>query len=145
MVSGRLVDMTLTGSNLFRRDWLGTMGTLWLELQNFTTGQVSVWDVGVDCNKPQLSKGAQKNWFFYPMSRCPWFITSFIYIYNPLKSSEQFRCFIHVIILQFVVMVDPCILRDPTPQVTDTALAQMLVDLPTVLVGGLEHFPIYWE
>ena len=68
----------------------------------------------------------------------------YIYIYNlynPLKSSEQLRCFIYVIILQFVVMVDPCILRDPKPQVTDTALAQMLVDLPTVLVGGLEHFP----
>ena len=29
MVSGRLVDMTLTGSNLFRRDWLGTIGTIW--------------------------------------------------------------------------------------------------------------------
>ena len=68
-------------------------------------------------------------------------IYNIIYIYNPLKSSEQFRCFIHVIILQFVVMVDPCTLRDPKPQVTDTVLAQMLVDLPTGLVGGLEHFP----
>ena len=38
-------------------------------------------------------------------------------------------------------MVDPCTLRDPKPQVTDTALAQMLVDLPTGLVGGLDHFP----